>query len=307
MAASLDERLVCGVDIGGTKTQVRTTSGGRTVVDRTIETKSWRIRDARSDAATLAEIVREASGGHMPAALAVGAHGCDTDAQCLEFQRHLASATGTAVLVVNNSELMVPAAGHYDGVGVVAGTGSIAVARTADGRMLTAGGWGWILGDEGSAPALVREAARAVRGALDRGETGDCLIAGLLREIGTDDPTKLGRLLDATRGAAVWGRYARAVFDAADAGSPLAWRVVREGGEGLAALVDVLVRRGADARRVVAGGGVIAEQPLLMEAFKTAMARVSPASDVLLLTEPPVQGAVALAERLLAAPSLAAQ
>ncbi len=54
----------------------------------------------------------------------------------------------------------VPAAGYADGIGVVSGTGSIAVARTAEGRMLAAGGWGWILGDEGSAPALVREAAQ---------------------------------------------------------------------------------------------------------------------------------------------------
>ena len=41
-------------------------------------------------------------------------------------------------------------------------------------------------------------------------------------EIGTDDPTRLGRLLDATRGAATWGRYAQAVFTAAAEGSPLA-------------------------------------------------------------------------------------
>ena len=67
--------------------------------------------------------------------------------------------------VVNDAELMVPAAGYFGGIGVVSGTGSIAVARTAEGHMLAAGGWGWILGDEGSAPALVREAAKAIRDA----------------------------------------------------------------------------------------------------------------------------------------------
>ncbi|TIW55238.1 MAG: tRNA (adenosine(37)-N6)-threonylcarbamoyltransferase complex transferase subunit TsaD [Mesorhizobium sp.] len=50
---------------------------------------------------------------------------------------------------------------------------------------------------------------------------------------------------------------------------------------------------------VVAGGGVIAEQPMLMEAFVKAMASVSPASRVVLLREPPVIGAVALAGRLI--------
>ena len=52
--------------------------------------------------------------------------------------------------------------------------------------------------------------------------------------------------------------------------------VVREGGQALAALVGILIGRGANADRVVAGGGVIAEQPALMEAFTDAMAQVSP-------------------------------
>ena len=87
-------------------------------------------------------------------------------------------------------------------------------------RMLAAGGWGWILGDEGSAPALVRDAAKAIRGAIDAGDGADPLTDALMRELGTDDPTMLGRLLNDTRSAVIWGRYANAVFAAADAGSP---------------------------------------------------------------------------------------
>jgi N-acetylglucosamine kinase-like BadF-type ATPase len=166
--------------------------------------------------------------------------------------------------------------------------------------MLAAGGWGWILGDEGSAAALVREAAKAIRGALDRGQDGDPLIGALMRELETDDQTKLGILLNETRGAAVWGRYANAVFDAAVSGSPMAIRVIREGGAGLAALVQILIERGANASLVVAGGGVISEQPMLMKAFVEAMTLVSPSSRVVLLREPPAIGAIALAERLLA-------
>ncbi|RVA71021.1 ATPase, partial [Mesorhizobium sp. M7A.F.Ca.US.006.04.2.1] len=94
-------------------------------------------------------------------------------------------------------------------------------------------------------------------------------------------------------------RYANAVFDAAIAGSALAIRVISEGGTGLAALVELLIERGANPALVVAGGGVISEQPMLMTAFVEAMAKVSPSSQVLLLREPPVLGAVALARRLL--------
>ncbi|TPJ64822.1 BadF/BadG/BcrA/BcrD ATPase family protein [Mesorhizobium sp. B2-7-1] len=299
----VDRNLLAGVDIGGTKTRIMGRRGNIVLFDKTIVTDEWRIRQMEADAAKLAAIVMDLCDGAAPAAMAVGAHGCDTDEQCRRFQALLSAALKTSVQVVNDAELMVPAAGYDDGIGVVAGTGSIAVARTVEGKMLAAGGWGWILGDEGSAAALVREAAKAIRRALDRGQEGDPLIAMLMREIGTDDQTKLGILLNETRGAAAWGRYANAVFDAANAGSPLASRVIKEGGEGLAALVPLLIERGANASLVVAGGGVIAEQPTLMEAFVVAMALVSPASRVVLLREPPVIGAVALAGRLVAGQS----
>lgn len=305
---SLTQKMIAGVDIGGTKTRIMVCLGERKIADEVLVTETWRIREMEADATKLAGIVANLCGGMAPAALAVGAHGCDTGEQCLRFQALLAARTGGTVQVVNDAELMVPAAGHVDGIGVVSGTGSIAVARTAEGKMLAAGGWGWILGDEGSAPALVREAAKAIRRALDRGEdASDPLIGALMRELGTDDQTKLGILLNETRGAAVWGRHANAVFDAAIAGSALAVRVIREGGAGLAALVELLIERGANPALVVAGGGVISEQPMLMAAFVDAMAKVSPPSQVLLLREPPVLGGVALARRLLAGQGVSSQ
>lgn len=291
--------LIAGIDIGGTKTHLVAARGGVTVADRILPTDDWRVREVEADAAALAGLVRSLCGGAAPVSTAVGAHGCDTDAQCGTLRSALGHRLGGAVQVLNDAELMAPAAGRFGGIGVVVGTGSIAVARSPDGRMLAAGGWGWILGDEGSAPALVRDAARAVRGAIDRGTPDDALTGALMRAVGTDDPTALGRLLDATRSAVVWGRYASAVFAAADAGSPLAAGVIAGGARALAELVGVLIGRGADAASVVAGGGVIAEQPRLEHAFRAAMAELSPASDVVVLRDPPVLGALALAGRAL--------
>jgi N-acetylglucosamine kinase-like BadF-type ATPase len=48
------------------------------------------------------------------------------------------------------------------GIVIVAGTGSIALARHADGRTARVGGWGYIYGDEGGAFDIVRQALRAV-------------------------------------------------------------------------------------------------------------------------------------------------
>jgi N-acetylglucosamine kinase-like BadF-type ATPase len=67
------------------------------------------------------------------------------------------------LLLVNDGDLVV-AAGTPDGwgVGLIAGTGSIAVGRDREGRAARAGGWGYIFGDEGSAYSVALAGLRKV-------------------------------------------------------------------------------------------------------------------------------------------------
>lgn len=292
------DRLVAGMDVGGTKTQIMVLRGDEIIANETVASSSWRTWRVEDDARGLAELVRKVVGS-TPLCLAVGAHGCDSDAQCQALQGALEAELGCQVTVVNDSELLVPAAGYVAGIGVVSGTGSIAVSRDGEGHMLAAGGWGWILGDEGSAAAIVREAAKAVRGAIDRNQLGDPLIGAMLQALDTKEVTKLGRLLNEVRGAAEWGRHANVIFDAASAGSALAQRVIAEGAQALANLVQILVERGANGTVIVAGGTVFARQPMLFNAFQRAILAFSPNSEVVLLTADPVVGAAAIARRVI--------
>ncbi|RUY84327.1 ATPase, partial [Mesorhizobium sp. M7A.F.Ca.CA.001.12.2.1] len=86
------QKIIAGVDIGGTKTRIMACQGER-IADEVLVTESWRIRQMETDAETLAGIVAGLCGGVAPAVLAVGAHGCDTGEQCLRFQALLASRT----------------------------------------------------------------------------------------------------------------------------------------------------------------------------------------------------------------------
>jgi N-acetylglucosamine kinase-like BadF-type ATPase len=71
----------------------------------------------------------------------------------------------------NDSELPLCALEHTVGVALIAGTGSIALGRNAQGQTIRAGGWGHVFGDEGSGYDLgcrcLQAAARAADG---RGE-----------------------------------------------------------------------------------------------------------------------------------------
>ncbi|MFF5981985.1 N-acetylglucosamine kinase [Streptomyces olindensis] len=292
---------VVGIDVGGTKTQLRARAGGGTVADHVRSSTGWRPHDSGAAADWLAELLHDAlPPGTRPSAVAVGGHACETPSQCARIRAALQERLGVPALVVGDAELLVPAAGLEKGVGLVAGTGSVAVGRLPDGGPVQVGGWGAVLGDEGGAAGLVREAARAVWAAHDRGEEPDALAAGLVEAFGVAEVPALGAALEAaTDVSAEWGRHAPVVFAAAEAGSPLARDVIADGGRALAALVVRLAARGVAVDDVVVAGGTVLAQPALYEAFTRALAEALPGARPQPLRVPPVEGAVALARSLL--------
>ncbi|MEV4537775.1 BadF/BadG/BcrA/BcrD ATPase family protein [Asanoa sp. NPDC049518] len=290
--------LLVGLDIGGTKTHVRVeTVDGSRLVDVVEPSGDWAASPVAAAAGWIAGVVsRHLPAGSAVAAIGAGAQGCDTEEHCASLGRELAAVTGVPATVTNDAALLVPAAGLVSGIGVIAGTGSIAVAVRPDGSLGFAGGWGWVLGDEGSAPALVREAVRAALTRHDAGGPRDVLLPMLLEGFGVSGAAGLARTVNDNTDPTHWGSRAPTVFAAAASGSSDARRVIAEGGASLAGLVDVLLASGA-VGDVVAAGGVMTSQPSLFAAFRDALARSRPDLTVHLLDASPVAGAVALARR----------
>src|SRR5262249_22672332 len=120
--------------------------------------------------------------------------------------------------LVTTDAVLLLAAGTPEGCGlaVVAGTGSIAwgrdaaraAARAAAGREARAGGWGPLLGDEGSGYALALAALRAVTLACDGRGPATALTAQLLAAMQLSSPAAL---VAALHGGA-WDRPALAAL-----------------------------------------------------------------------------------------------
>lgn len=227
--------LVVGIDVGGTKTHLRARAGRSSVADHVRTSSGWRPHEPAAAAAWLAALLREAlPPDTAAAAVAVGGHACETPRQCAEIRSALEALLQVPCRVVGDAELLVPAAGLDKGVGLVAGTGSVAVGRLADDSPVQVGGWGAVLGDEGGSAGLVREAARAVWAAHDRGEAPDALALGLIDAFGVSEVPALGAALEsATDVSAEWGRHAPVVFAAAERGSRIAQDVIADGGRSL--------------------------------------------------------------------------
>lgn len=289
-------KLHVGADIGGTKLAIRMTApDGTARVDTQVPSTDWEAAPVQEAARWLLSRIRPAlPEGDEIAALGVGAQGCDTQEHCAHLTAAL-EALGVPATVVNDGSLLVPAAGLADGIGVIAGTGSIAVGATADGTVLFAGGWGWVLGDEGSAPAIVREATKAALTAYDERRPDDGLLAELLAHYCAADAPALARAVNDAPNPGTWGPAAPAVFRAATAGSASALTVVDDAATHLAALVGRLRARGAVGETVVAAGSVVLGQPLLANRLRARLGTNHPDLTLRLLDVPPVAGAVALA------------
>ncbi|WP_431031937.1 N-acetylglucosamine kinase [Streptomyces sp. P6-2-1] len=297
----MDTDYIVGVDAGGTRTRLRfATPQGRTLADHRQPAGEWTALDAEGKAAQLAARLAAVT-GRPPLAVAVGAHGCDSDEECGALREAVAARTGVAVTVVNDAFLLEAAVpGEGPAAGLVVGTGSIAVGRRTDGTSLYAGGWGWLLGDPGSAWGTVREAVRLLTRADDRaGRPDDPLLPLLLRHSGGG---ALRDVVDAMQRLPPheWAGWAPTVFDAADAGSPAARSALTHGADALVTLVEELRGRGAALARVIGGGTVLASRPRLAARLAAGLrARL----DLPLTVYPgePVAGAVRLARDLAAA------
>lgn len=290
--------VLVGLDVGGTKTAVVVESvAGERLVDATLPSDGW---DAEPIDHGVRWVADRVAGLLDPAqvvvGLGIGAQGLDTPQISRDFAGALA-ALGYPTVAVNDAALLVPAAGHEAGIGLISGTGAIGVGQDAAGAPLITGGWGWVIGDEAGAAGIVREATRAALLAHDDGLPDDGLLGALLGAFGVADAERLARAVNDEPTMDNWGPRAPAVFAAADTGSALALRVIEGAAEHLAVLVDQLVRRGAVGSAVVAAGGVIVRQPRLFESLARVVGARHPELSVELLTKPPVEGALHLARR----------
>lgn len=201
------------------------------------------------------------------------------------------------------------AAGGAPGVVLVAGTGSVAYGMDAEGREARAGGWGYLLGDEGSAYDLGRRGLAAVLRAHDGTGPPTALRDVLLARLQVQDAEAvLERVYPVPGEAVVPARDARellaalagAVLATAQRGDPVAVRIVDEAAAGLAALVVAVGRRLRFSQPVpvYAFGGLIAlEHGCLLKAVRRHLADVGAPGRFLVRRPrlPPVAGAVRMA------------
>ncbi len=171
-----------------------------------------------------------------------------------------------SIRLTNDAELLLSALDDAIGVALVAGTGSIALGRDARGATARAGGWGHILGDEGSGYEIGRLALQAASRAADGRGEATALLESITRAWGLKRPDDMiGQVYQNDDNTAI-ARLSSLVFLAAQNGDRVAQKIARHVADELA-LATLTVCNALDfsAGRVsiALGGGLLIHEKAL--------------------------------------------
>ena len=304
-----DPALLIGVDGGGSKTVVLLADSEGHVLGRGMGGPSnYQVVGQQAAGAALSQTVRAAFAEanlepRAPAAICLGLSGVDRPADQAVIQAWVnEEMPGTPAAIVNDAELVL-AAGTPEGWGValICGTGSIAYGRMPGGQAARAGGWGYLLGDEGSGYAIGMAALRAVARASDGRASQTTLTRSILEHWSLAAPQELiGHIYQRRIPTQEIAALARLVDMAASDQDRVAQNILQEAGHELALAVSAVVQRLGMHGTVpcAQAGSVIVKGQFIARTFLDAAVALGLRLDPVTPVTEPAQGALRLARAL---------
>jgi N-acetylglucosamine kinase-like BadF-type ATPase len=207
---------------------------------------------------------------------------------------------GSRLLVVNDALVALEAgAPASPGIVIICGTGSIAYGRNADGVAARSGGWGHIIGDEGSGYWIGQQAVQAVMRDADGRGPATALSKQVLAHFDVPNASGLVHVVygpnSANRSIAMLGP---SVQMASESGDEVASAILDRAADELALAAHSVADRLGLQRHTfpfVLAGGVFRVVPALVDRLRVRLLEIAPAATIDLLSEEPARGAVRLA------------
>jgi glucosamine kinase len=288
-------RLVVGLDVGGSRSRGRLCDGGRVLAEAEAGAANAAAvghEPAERELRDLLDRLCTASGRDAVVAVCAGVAGADSPVEREQAEDRMRRLLPNArVRVVHDARLVLAAAGLDDGITLIASTGSIAYGW-AGGHEARAGGWGHLLGDEGSGYWVVREGVRRMLADDDAERPPGPIARALLDATGCRDAVELMHRFHERRAPGAWAMLAGAVLAAAP-------EMAVAAGHELAGLgTRVAERLGLSRGNLVLAGGLLLHQAAVERSVREELALRVPGLAVARLTAPPVVGAVRLAAAL---------
>src|SRR5687767_10159266 len=295
---------VIGIDAGGTKTVCQLAdSQGALVAEARGPGANLQAAGELQVEKVLHDVMEQAIGERpiVPAVICLGIAGVDRPDDAVVVRGIMKRIGYKARVLVVNDALVALEAGipGAPGVVIIAGTGSIACGRNEAGEAARAGGWGYVLGDEGSGYWIGRAALRAVLRESDQRGPKTALTPLLLRHFGvTQAQNLLHEVYHSNLRPSAIGALAQCVQQAFSAADEVAIGILRAAADELEGSgMSVARRLGLIGKPItyVLSGGIFRAVPWLRDELQRRLPVGSPNSSAALLEREPASGAITLA------------
>ncbi len=162
---------------------------------------------------------------------------------------------------------LVGALSDFEGYGLISGTGSLALSRTAGGMVKRAGGYGYLLGDEGSAYWIAHQAlVRSIR-SLEKRDLVTDMLPSLIQACSLSEPEELINFVQNKATKADIARLAPLVSQFALQKDPLAMDILTDAAKELVLLVESVQNPMISNNQLVVAGGVLDHDQIVRPLF----------------------------------------
>jgi len=304
LAPSTDMFHVLGIDAGGTKTVCQLADQDGTLISeaRGAGANLQAVGELQVEK-VLHDVMDDAVGAReiMPVAICLGIAGVDRQDDAAIVRAIMKRIGFKAKVLVVNDALVALEAGvpGQPGVVIISGTGSISYGRNKAGEAARAGGWGYVLGDEGSGYWIGRAALRAVLRESDQRGPKTALTPLLLRHFGVSQAQNLlHEVYHTNLKPSAIGALAQCVQQAFGEGDEAAIGILRGAADELEGSgLSVARRLGlvGQSFTFLLSGGIFRAVPWLKDELQRRLPVTARGSSVRLLEREPAAGAVTLA------------
>ena len=237
-----------GIDGGGTKTTaVVVDAGGLEIARAQADTSNPSVIGIDAASQVLVDLIAEVRAQvGVNASLTKGwaglsGFGRQSDHDVL---RPILQPSVPDLRLTNDVEIVLAGLPNSIGVALISGTGSIVAGRNESGEFVRVGGWGHVMGDEGSGYDIGRQALAAISRQIDGRGPESSITKLIFDDLGITEPYDLiTKVYDKSMDKAGIARFAKFPLDQAYLGDAVSIQIVEDAAKSMAVMVSTAARR----------------------------------------------------------------
>lgn len=294
----MSERYFFGLDGGGTQSRLAVCDSTGTIL-KEVYGGTTNLYTGKSEqvALNLKALFTQVEQYFPFAGGCIGSAGLGREREKVLFRDMLSTLLPTVpVYLCSDGEiLLVGGLAGLEGYALISGTGSLALSRSSDGSLKRAGGYGYLLGDEGSAYWIAHQALMRSLRSLENRDLNTRMLPSLLEGCSLSKAEDLIAYVHHQATKADIAKLAPLVTVFAKEGDPLANDILQCTAKELVALVVSVQNPAITANELVLAGGVLEKDPIVRPLFIQALRETLPELQIITARGTALEGACLLA------------